>query len=144
MNPATPAMRNLAGRLIALEETGNPSDETLDGACRVCAKLRAPLAKLAGLVGFRSLLARALALATAEAPSLLTVKVGEDGSLLGGTPANRSHEAAASGNAGVVVVAQLLGLLLVFIGEPLTMRLVRDAWPGLPSDAMDRQLGEQQ
>jgi hypothetical protein len=30
---------------------------------------------------------------------------------------------------GVVLVAQLLGLLVAFIGDNLTLRLVRDVWP---------------
>jgi hypothetical protein len=30
---------------------------------------------------------------------------------------------------GVVMVAQLLGLLVAFIGENLTVSLVRDVWP---------------
>jgi hypothetical protein len=30
------------------------------------------------------------------------------------------------------LVAQLLGLLVTFIGEPLTLSLVREVWPGAP------------
>ena len=33
------------------------------------------------------------------------------------------------GDGGAAVVAHLLGLLVTFIGEPLTLRLVADAWP---------------
>ena len=34
------------------------------------------------------------------------------------------------GNEGAVAItAHLLGLLATFIGEPLTLRLVREAWP---------------
>jgi hypothetical protein len=32
-------------------------------------------------------------------------------------------------DAAVAITAQLLGLLVTFIGEPLTVRLVREAWP---------------
>jgi hypothetical protein len=32
---------------------------------------------------------------------------------------------------GIVLVAQLLGLLTAFIGGSLTMRLVREVWPKL-------------
>jgi len=31
----------------------------------------------------------------------------------------------------VLLVAQLLGLLVAFIGENLTLRLMRDVWPKL-------------
>jgi hypothetical protein len=30
---------------------------------------------------------------------------------------------------GAILIAQLLGLLLTFIGEGLTLRLVKDVWP---------------
>ena len=33
---------------------------------------------------------------------------------------------------GVLLAAQLLGLLVAFIGENLTLRLVREVWPKLP------------
>ena len=32
-------------------------------------------------------------------------------------------------DAAVSIITYLLGLLVTFIGEPLTLRLVRDAWP---------------
>ena len=72
---------------------------------------------------------RAMALATAEAPWLASVQVRPDGSLEGFDAARSQQGAAADGEAGAVVLAQLLGLLVTFIGEPLTLRLVRDAWP---------------
>jgi hypothetical protein len=45
---------------------------------RVCERLRKPLARLAGVAGFRSLLSRAVALARAEIPSLVGVQVRAD------------------------------------------------------------------
>jgi hypothetical protein len=38
---------------------------------------------------------------------------------------------------GASLVAQLLGLLVTFIGVALTMRLVRDIWPDAPYDSTD-------
>ena len=130
MSTATPAIRDLARRLIALEPATAPVGE----AVQVCEKLRVPLARLAGLAGFRSLMARALALATAEVPWLGSVRLRDDGSLEGFDEAGDRRDAVASGEAGVEVVAQLLGLLVTFIGESLTLRLVRDAWPDAPLD----------
>jgi hypothetical protein len=37
----------------------------------------------------------------------------------------------------VVLLAQLLGLLVVLIGENLTLRVVREAWPKLSLNALD-------
>ena len=67
-----------------------------------------------------------------------SVQVRADGSLEGFDAARCQEGAAQGGEAGVVVVAQLLGLLVTFIGEPLTLRLVRDAWPDAPVDETDR------
>ena len=39
-------------------------------------------------------------------------------------------DASADGpEAAVALAARLLGLLVTFLGEPITLRLVRDAWP---------------
>ncbi len=143
MNTATPAIQDLARRLIALEMARVPSDNLVGEAVRACEKLRVPLARLAGVAGFRSLMARALTLATAQVPCLDSVQVRSDGTLEGFDAAGRQRGTAPCGEAGVVVVAQLLGLLVAFIGEPLTLRLVRDAWPDAPVGEADRRAGGQ-
>jgi hypothetical protein len=38
---------------------------------------------------------------------------------------------------GTLLVAQLLGLLVTFIGQALTLRLVRDLWPDAPFEDMN-------
>ena len=143
MSTAPPAIRDLARRLIALEMARDESPgATSGGAIRVCDRLRLSLSKLTGVAGFRSLMSRALALAKAEVPSLAPAQVQPDGSLerLDGT--GRDQGASASGEAGVPVVAHLLGLLATFIGEPLTLHLVRDAWPDASIPATDAKSGE--
>jgi hypothetical protein len=130
MNTATPAIRDFARRLVALEAAR--AEPTVTGASevvRVCDKLRLPLSKLAGEAGFRSLMSRALAIAKAEIPSLVAMQVRADGSLEGLDPTGQGPDVGADEQAGFVVVAQLLGLLVTFIGEPLMLRLVSDAWP---------------
>jgi len=92
--------------------------------CRVCDKLRHPLTTLAGSAGYRSLLARALTLAKQESPVLKAWEVRSDGSLQG-----LNGEAAQS---GAVLIAQIIGLMITFIGEPLTLRLLHDIWLDLP------------
>ena len=61
-------------------------------------------------------------------------RVREDGSLEGFDAAGCRHAAARGGEAGAAVVVQLLGLLVTFIGEPLTLRLVRESWPDAALD----------
>jgi hypothetical protein len=134
-------MRNLAQRLIALEATGKNSGETrVSVAFAVPEKLRPTLSMLVGNAGYRTLLARALTLATAEHPGLRAVTVNVDGSLAGWEklPAHVGPDKILEGS--VVLIAQLFGLLVAFIGENLTVRLVGGVWPKLPLN--DWNLGE--
>ena len=126
MNATTPAIQDLARRLIVLEaeRVGPPATGGV-AAVQACEKLQVPLARLVGTFGFRSLLSRALAMAKAEDPSLDAVQVRPDGSLEGWAGIWRAHDA----EAGAVVLAHLLGLLVTFIGERITLQLVREGWP---------------
>jgi hypothetical protein len=141
MSRASPEIQDLAQRLLALEAARlNSSAARADAAAQVIEKLRLHLIKLAGVAGFRSLLSRALTLAKAEAPSLNIVRIRADGSLEGfdGIEGSREGEAgAAAGQAGMVLVANLLELLVTFIGKPLTLRLVNGTWPDVSMDKVD-------
>jgi hypothetical protein len=120
----------LARRLLTYEAVaGKNSEPTESAAFRVCAKLRRPLITLAGVAGFRSILSRALTLARAEAPSLSVVQVAADGSLKGLDELEPQIDKEQARDEGAVLIAQLLGLILLFIGEGLTLRLVQDVWP---------------
>jgi hypothetical protein len=139
MSTTSPETQDLARRLLAFEAAhDNSSAAGVDGAARVIEELRLRLIKLAGVDGFRSLLSRALTLAKAEVPSLNTVHVQVDGSVEGLDGIEGSQEeAGAATQAGIVLVAHLLQLLVTFIGTPLTLRLVRDAWPDTFMDGAD-------
>ncbi len=121
----TPAIRDLARRLLALEAPLDTRLQATGGdAIRVCEKLRVPLAKLAGKAGYHSLISRAIAIAKANAPALGPVEVRLDGSLEGFDKIGENDA-----DAGVAVLVHLLDLLVTFIGEPVTLGMVRDAWP---------------
>jgi len=138
MSTASPEIQDLARRLIAFEAApDNSSAAGVDVAAQVIEELRLRLIKLAGVDGFRSLLSRALTLAKAEVPSLNMVQVRADGSVEGFDGIEGSQEAGAAGQAGIVLVAHLLELLVTFIGAPLTLRLVRDTWPDASMDGAD-------
>jgi hypothetical protein len=69
------------------------------------------------------------------------VKVTEDGSLQGlgeDEPQIDMDKDLAdkfpAGDGGIVLIARLLGLLLIFLGEASTLSLLRNAWP---SEAFD-------
>jgi len=138
MNSATPAIRELARRLLALEAT-HAANAAAGGreTAQACEKLRVPLVKLAGAAGYRSLISRAIAVAKTEFPALDPVQVRLDGSLDG-----LDEIAQKDVQAGTVVLIQLLSLLVTFIGEPLTRVLVRDAWPGAALEKTNLQVEE--
>lgn len=126
-------MRRFAKRLIAYEAGTNDASGTKNPpAFPVIENLHLHLASLMGNTGFRTLLARALVSAEAEVPWLRAVQVNADGCLEGfdEQAAQADPENAAEG--GVALLAQLLGLLATFIGENLTLRLLREIWPAVP------------
>ena len=127
-------MRKLAKRLLSLEAEPNSSGKTANvhAVARVCEKLRTSVSRFAGSDSFAALLRRGLALARAEDPLLKSVTINVDCAFEG---LDELAADAGDADAAVAVVAHLLGLLETFIGGPLTLRLVRDAWP-------DESLGE--
>jgi len=69
------------------------------------------------------------------------VKVAADGSLQGlgeiETQIDMDKDLAGefpAGEGGIILIARLLGLLRLFLGEALTLSLLRNAWPGAALD----------
>jgi hypothetical protein len=136
--------RHLARCLLTYEAaTGKNSEPTESAPFRVCEKLRRPLCALAGVAGFRSLLSRALTLASAECHSLSAVAIAADGSLQGldelgpQIDKDKDQNQANTNEGGAILIAKLLGLLLTFIGEGVTLRLLQDVWPEAAFDGRD-------
>jgi hypothetical protein len=120
-------MRDLARRFIARDGIGKKPG-TRRGDFDAVARLRRPVSVLAGGSGFRSLLSRALVLASAEVRWLGEVHIKPDGSLeRPGNMAEADREQIVKGE--VALTGHLLGLLVTLIGEALTLRLLEDAWP---------------
>jgi len=127
MDTPTQSTRDLARRLLAASKTA--SNPHVPEAVLVIEKLRTSLTKFAGFEGIASLLRRALLLASADVPSLKSVKVGTDGRLEGFEQLVADKGTGAAGDAAAVAItAHLLGLLVTFIGEPPMLTLVREAW----------------
>jgi hypothetical protein len=118
--------------LIAGETGENQSSETKPPAdFPVFEKLRSPLATLMGNGGFRALFARALALARVEISWLRAVHVNADGALAWQEELHPPLAPAEFLEGRVVLLAQLLGLLVAFIGPGLTARLIGEIWPNI-------------
>jgi hypothetical protein len=131
-------MRNSATHLMAHETLKNKSSEAKSSAAfHVTDKLRSHLATLMGNGGFRALLSRALALATVEVSWLRAVHVKADGTLEGLEALHAQLDPAEFLEGRIVLLAQLLGLLVAFIGPSLTSRLVGEVWPQISLADMD-------
>jgi hypothetical protein len=115
--------------LLALEaadqEAAHPH---LHEALRVCEKLRISLTKFVGEAGFAALMKRSLALAKADIPALQAVTATDDGTLEGLEAVLADRENGGDEGAEAITV-HLLKLLVTFVGEPLALLFVREAWP---------------
>jgi hypothetical protein len=128
-----PEMRDLAHRLLTYETVAGKTSEPVESATlRVYEKLRQSLGEFVGVAGFQSLASRALTLARPEAPSLSAARVAADGSLqgLGEIETQVDMDKDRDGERGIILIARLLGLLRIFLGEALTLSLLRNSWPG--------------
>jgi len=124
-------MRDLARSLLSASQVASSPDA--QGAGLVNENLRLSLTRFAGADGFASLLQRALALASAQLPTLQGAKVGAEGRI-DGLERICTQDDIVRQEAALAITAQLLELLVTFIGEPLTRRLVREACPETPPE----------
>jgi hypothetical protein len=129
-NSDTPKIREFTLRLLACESAlAKPANAKDSVAFRVCEKLRVELSKTTGVGGFSALVSRALALAGAEAPWLRELQINSDGSLRGLHELEAKLDSRLVAEGQVVLLSQLLGLLVTFIGPALTLQLLQDIWP---------------
>jgi len=127
-----PGMRDLAHRLLTYEAgAGNGSEPMESPTLSVYEKLRQSLVEFVGIAGFQSLAFRALTLARQEAPGLEATQVDADGSLQGLSEIETQFDINKdrADEDGIILIARLLGLLRLFLGEALTLSLLRNAWP---------------
>jgi hypothetical protein len=119
--------RDLARSLVASEaDASTTSLHTEPATVRVYERLRRQLGAPVGVDGFQALASRALALAKSQSPRLSAVQVTANGALLGLDEVESQTDADENGEAGVILIAQLLGLFLALLGEATTLRLIED------------------
>lgn len=117
--------RNLARSLVASEADASVTPlPTGPASVRVYERLRQQLGASVGVDGFQALAARALTLAKSESPRLRAVQITANGDLRG--LGEIESQAEANSEAGIVLIAQLLGLFLAFLGEATTLCLIED------------------
>lgn len=140
MRTATPQLRDLARRLFAreAEKHNRPSDaaETME---QVCIRLLQRLNPLIGAGGFHALLTRALHLAKAEFSWLSVVKIEQHPgcSFKGLRESIEGRETTAANDGFSAMTANIIWLLVTFLGEDLIFGLVDEAWPGIRTGEAD-------
>ena len=119
--------RDLARSLVASEADASTTTLQAEPATvRVYDRLRRQLGAPVGIDGFQALASRALALAKSESPRLNAVQLTANGGLRGLDEVESHKEADEDGEAGIILIAQLLGLFLSLLGEATTLRLIED------------------
>ncbi len=127
---ATAMPKEFASRLLVhVAAMSKPASGDPSAVCRICEELRVPLGKMLGVEGFRSLLARAQVLASADVPWLKAMVIEQDGSFTGLQERMVRLDVRATADGELALVGHLLGLLVVFIGPALTLRLLHEVWP---------------
>ena len=125
--PPPQKTRDLARSLVAREaDASTTSLQTQPSTVRVYERLRRQLGASVGVDGFQTLASRALALAKSESPRLSAVQVTGNGGLRGLGEVESRADADEDGEVGIILIAQLLGLFLTFLGEATTLRLIED------------------
>jgi hypothetical protein len=119
------SLRDLARRLLAYEAlAATTSEQAVSATVRIYDKLRQHLCASIGVGGFRVLASRALRLSKAESEQLSAVHLTSEGILRGFDEVERQRDEDQNGGVGVILIAQLLELFVIFLGETTTLRLI--------------------
>jgi hypothetical protein len=142
MRNATAREHLLAHELVLRAAGTDQSPERLaEAALQVLGRLCVHLDGLIGPVGFDTLLRRGVYLAREEAPVLQGLGTGP---LLTKRPLEeletylRGQTPAAVDRGLLSVLAEFIWVLAALVSEPLTLRLIRDAWPEVMPHGADR------
>ena len=137
MRHASARMFVIAECLAAFEVGGNESARVASPGISACVKLRTQLSTLMGNAGFNALLVRAIALTKKDLAGMIDLEVRPDGTLRELDPVELKANLPELSRASVAVLAELLGLLVAFIGEPLVVGIVQEIWPKFTLRGLD-------
>ena len=132
------AVRQLALKVIAQRAGPTAGAEALAAAAQhAYDDLAQVSATLIGDVGVEALTGRAVHLAQREYPWLVQTRETEqaEGPFAAVKTCLERQDPAVANECVGAVLAIFMGLLVTFIGEPLTAGILRKAWPGAFSDA---------
>ena len=124
---SSPRISDWARRLVACESDADTHPEQTElVTLRVYEKLRQQLSAPVGIDAFHALASRALALAKGQTTRLNKVEVTKNGTLSGLGQIETKKGLDEDNESGVLLIEQLLGLFLIFLGEATMLRLMED------------------
>lgn len=130
MDKHNPAITKLSLRILRAESIRlNLSVDSIETSLKVCERLRDPISQLAGVMGFHSLLTRALSLAMQDQESLRSLQFNSEGFFLEISEYDFDLGKVNFEGAGQCLINCLLALLVTFIGEVLTSSILEEIWP---------------
>jgi hypothetical protein len=139
MKGASAVQVERAKRLLASEgDAGASAEESAAAAERVYEKLAAQLAPLLGAAGVQALFVRSAKLTRDQRASLAGLAPAIEGTT--GGPAGlgaylRTLEPPAAAEAAGILFGTFLDLIITFIGDRLTVQVLRGAWPAIDETA---------
>ena len=144
MTKTARALHDVARRVIQSRQRGDGSAGASAEAIQLCCgELYRALETAMGPAGLQALLARAIHIAAREHAWLGAIKVGTAAAVLTGlTEAAERVEDAETNDGYTALLATMFWLLAQFIGEELTLRFLRQAWPDLTLTTMFEDLRE--
>ncbi len=131
------SVEDLAARIVSDEAKRiPPTAHDADLILGICDKMHPMLSRLAGSISYRSLLVRALALAKPKAKTLGALRFERDGRLVFDPedPAAQHLNPATVRQDAIVLITAFLNLMMLLIGEVLTVRIVRQVWPEVTTE----------
>lgn len=126
---------DFARRLLLHEARSTP--DHVDAMERVCLALHGRFAPLVSSAGFDALIRRAIKLAARDFAFLAAVNppTGAPCSGDGFRQAVQGRQSTETTAAVTAILANFIWLLVIFLGETLGLRKVREVWPNVPLEA---------
>lgn len=131
-------IRRLAALVLERTEDGSEADDTIIARFNFVG-LKPHLISLLGTGGFRMVMANALTQAQREVEWLDGVRSKGNGTFdgLDDAYAKTTHDAFKRGS--VIVLTHVLALLVRFIGSDMTLAIIRQSWPQVPTQGAEPQ-----
>jgi hypothetical protein len=136
MTAPLPEVRALARSLLEKERTGDALADLLETTETLLDHLAKRITPLVGGGGFHLLLQRALKRAAGRHPWLVAIEIDKEapGRLSGAADAAREVTTEDAAAAAEALLAELIGLLVRFLGADIALRLVRQSFPGVSGE----------